>query len=368
MGINDCAIPPMAAPESFAWGPTEIRGTGMSIKGSDVLGAWKRILTGSVPLLSIEITRECPLHCPGCYAYGDTHLGGGVNLRQLSDYRGDELVRRIIALVESHKPLHVSLVGGEPLVRHRELNQVLPALSEMGVWTMVVTSAVIPIPMEWQKIPRTTVAVSVDGLPEHHDIRRHPATYERILKNIEGRKINVHLTITAPMLERRGYLDEYFAFCNARPEVQAIWASTYTPQIGENTPEMLSPAQRDIVCDSVAGWRERYPRLLMAASTPAALLHPPESPAKCTFARMSVNYSADLRTRVEPCIFGGNPDCSQCGCAISVGLHAIQKIKLGGLVPLGPIMRGSTSIGAAVNRMRTDLDEPPRWSKGTEAA
>ena len=32
-------------------------------------------------MLSIEITRECPLHCPGCYAYGDTHLGGSVTLR-----------------------------------------------------------------------------------------------------------------------------------------------------------------------------------------------------------------------------------------------------------------------------------------------
>ncbi len=341
----------------------------MSIKPRDVFGAWKRILTGSIPLMSIEITRECPLHCPGCYAYGDTHLGGGVNLRQLSDYRGEELVRRIVALVARHKPLHVSLVGGEPLVRHRELNQVLPALSQMGVWTMVVTSAVIPIPLEWQNIPRTTVAVSVDGLPKHHDIRRHPATYERILKNIDGRKINVHLTITAPMLERRDYLDEYFAFWNARPEVQAIWASTYTPQVGESAPEMLSPAQRQMVCDAVAGWRQNYPKLLMAASTPAALLKPPENPAHCTFASMSVNYSADLKTRVEPCIFGGNPDCSQCGCAISVGLHVIQNIKLGGFVSLGTLMRSSTSIGAAVNRVRPDLGRP-RWVNldKTEAA
>src|SRR5689334_21289177 len=105
----------------------------------DVMGAWKRVLTGSVPLLSIEITRECPLHCPGCYAYGDTHLGNGTNLRQLSDYRGDELVERIVELVRRHRPLHVSLVGGEPLVRHRELSRILPRLSQMEVWSMVVT-------------------------------------------------------------------------------------------------------------------------------------------------------------------------------------------------------------------------------------
>ena len=78
--------------------------------------AWGRILTGYRPNLSIEITKECPLRCPGCYAYGDEHLGGGVTLRGLADYKGDELVDRFMALDRSHRPLHVSIVGGEPLV------------------------------------------------------------------------------------------------------------------------------------------------------------------------------------------------------------------------------------------------------------
>ncbi len=54
-------------------------------------------------------------------------------------------------------------------------------------------------------LPSVRVAISVDGLPEHHDIRRKPATYERILKNIEGREVNIHWVITRPMLERAGY-------------------------------------------------------------------------------------------------------------------------------------------------------------------
>ena len=33
--------------------------------------AWGRILAGRVPNLSVEITRECPLTCPGCYAFTD---------------------------------------------------------------------------------------------------------------------------------------------------------------------------------------------------------------------------------------------------------------------------------------------------------
>src|SRR5215212_9102310 len=170
-------------------------------------------------MLSIEITRECPLSCPGCYAYGDDHLGGVTKLSELRDFRGDELVSGVIGLVKKHKPLQVSLVGGEPLMRHKELSMILPELSRMGTFSMVVTSAVIPIPIEWMSLDRVTVAVSVDGLPAEHDARRKPATYERILRNIEGRRINVHTTITQQMLNREGYLDEFLAFWSARSEV-----------------------------------------------------------------------------------------------------------------------------------------------------
>src|SRR5678810_527024 len=115
-----------------------------------VMQAWGKILTGYRPNISIEITKECPLRCPGCYAYGDEHLGGnGVTLRGLADYKGDELVSRFMAVIDKIQPLHVSIVGGEPLVRYKELNQILPQLAERGVHTQVVTSAVRTIPQEW---------------------------------------------------------------------------------------------------------------------------------------------------------------------------------------------------------------------------
>ena len=135
-----------------------------SLTPRDVLAAWWGILNGRAPMLSIEITRECPLSCPGCYAYGETHLGAEVTLRDLSDLRGDALVEGVLGLVKKHRPIHVSLVGGEPLVRHRELSRLLPRLSEMGIFSLIPTSAVIPMPEEWMKIPRLRVSVSVDGL------------------------------------------------------------------------------------------------------------------------------------------------------------------------------------------------------------
>ena len=69
---------------------------GPSLTPRDLARAGWRVLSGNVPLLSIEITRECPLSCPGCYAYGESHLGGGVTLRELRDFRGDALVEGVL--------------------------------------------------------------------------------------------------------------------------------------------------------------------------------------------------------------------------------------------------------------------------------
>jgi sulfatase maturation enzyme AslB (radical SAM superfamily) len=313
-------------------------------------------------MLSIEITRECPLSCPGCYAYGDTHLGGGVTLSELSDLRGEKLVEGVLRLVRKHKPLHVSLVGGEPMVRHRELSQILPALSRMEVFALVVTSGVLPVPVEWMSLPRVRVAISVDGLPEHHDIRRKPATYERILKNIEGREVNIHWVITRPMLERAGYLEEYVNFWSARVETNRIWVSVYTPQIGEQSPETLNLEDRASLARQLPSLAKRYPKLLFNEGLAQAFLHPPKNPDACLFAKMSANYSADFETRIEPCVFGGTPDCSQCGCAASSGLHWIRGIKVAGPVKVDHFIASSVKIGLMMNRLRFRAIRPTRWN------
>ena len=84
-----------------------------------IFPAWGRILLGYRPFLSIEITKECPLKCPGCYAYEPTHLRDGRPIASSSEWLGIELVERILRLIRRLRPLHVSFVGGEPLVRGR---------------------------------------------------------------------------------------------------------------------------------------------------------------------------------------------------------------------------------------------------------
>jgi len=206
----------------------------------------------------------------------------------------------------------------------------------------------------------------VDGLPEHHDVRRQPATYQRILQNIEGREINVHWVITRPMLSRPDYLQEYVSFWSARPEVNRIWVSVYTPQLGEQSAETLTPEDRQILARRLSSLNREYPKLLLTDGMAEALLHPPSGPEDCLFSRMSANYSADLQSRVEPCVFGGAPDCSQCGCAISSALHWIRSVKVVGPVKVGHFVKGSIAVGTLMNRLRSRAMQPSRWRPSSQ--
>src|SRR3989442_11062754 len=257
----------------------------MSVGGREIVQAWGRILAGYRPNISIEITRECPLRCPGCYAYGDDHLGGGVTLRGLADYQGDELVTRFMALVDRHRPLHVSIVGGEPLVRYRELGRILPQLAERQIHTQLVTSAVRPIPREWAALPRLQIVVSIDGLQPEHDARRTPATYDRILKHIDGHQITVHCTVTRQQVRRDGYLEEFLTTWDANPNTRLIWISLYTPQVGEASAERLSASDRRHVVSDLMALRLRYPKLAAPKGLLDVYADRPQSPEECVFAR-----------------------------------------------------------------------------------
>lgn len=307
-------------------------------------------MSGGYPSLSIEITRECPLRCPGCYAYEPEHLQGTGLLRELNDYKGEDLVENVLSLVTKHKPIHLSIVGGEPLVRFRELDILLPKLSELGVAVQLVTSAVREIPKAWNEIDGLYIVVSIDGLQPEHDARRKPATYERILRNIQGHSITVHCTVTSQTAQRDGYYEEFLEFWSARREVRQIWMSLFTPQIGATDDEILSPRVREEIISDFVQLREKFPKLVFPDRVATGYREPPKSPDECIFAKTTLNLTANLEDRVTPCQFGGTPDCSQCGCIASAGLAAVGNYKLFNILPLRNIYTASDKIGGLFRR------------------
>jgi len=313
------------------------------MKKSDILRLWGRVLRGHTPFLSLEITKECPLKCPGCYAYSPDHLGPLTTLRQLSDYRGADLVSATVAVVRRLRPIHVSIIGGEPLVRHREVCELLPRLDQMGVEVQLVTSAVRPIPEEWNSIPSLHLVVSIDGLAPEHDRRRTPATYDRIMKHIAPHRVTVHCTVTKQMLVRPGYLGDFCRFWSDRPEVRKIWFSIYTPQENDRSPERLRPQDRKTLFEELSATAE-FPKVHLPQMVLDGYRNPPRSPEECTFARLTTCLSADLKTHVTPCQLGGKPVCDECGCIASAGMHGLARLKLGGLVPVSAILNASIRL------------------------
>jgi len=292
------------------------------------------------------------LRCPGCYAYGDDHLGGDVTLRQVNDFKGQELIDRALRIVDDEKPIHLSIIGGEPLVRFRELNELLPQLAARGIYTQVVTSAVRPIPREWASIPRLQICVSIDGLQPEHDKRRTPATYDRILKHIVGHQITVHCTVTRQQVQRDGYLEEFARFWSDEPNTRQLWFSLYTPQIGEVSDEILTPHDRERVIAALMSLRARFPRIQMPEGLVKQYATPPRNPDECVFAQTTTCVSADFEHRITPCQFGGNPDCAQCGCIASAALKAVAAHRLPGGIRVGAIFESSLRIGTALAARR----------------
>ena len=320
---------------------------------SQILQAWGKILKGDHPSLSIEITRECPLRCPGCYAFDDAHLGGGQTLRDLNDRKGQFLIDGVLEVVDRLKPLHLSIVGGDPLVRYRELESLVPQLLARGTHVQIVTSAFRKMNPDWAHLQNLNIVVSIDGLQPEHDKRRAPATYDRILKNIADQKVTIHSTITAQMMKRPGYLEEFLKFWTPRPEIKKVWFSLFTPQVGHQLPEMLSKEERLRAIEEMTQLRKQFAKLDMKEAVIRQFAAPPPSPDDCVFALTTQTLSADLQTKITPCQFGGNPDCAACGCIASMGLAAIAAHKLGGFLPVSAIFKASIAVGQWRARSRS---------------
>jgi hypothetical protein len=157
------------------------------------------------------------------------------------------------------------------------------------------------------------------------------------------------------MMKRPGYLKEFLEFWTPRREIRKVWFSLFTPQIGDHLPEMLTSDERSRAIAELLELRKQFPKLDMPEGLIRQFSKPPHSPRECVFALTTQTLSADLKTKITPCQFGGNPDCASCGCIASMGLAAIGAHKLGGVIPVGAIFKASVNFG----QRKTKRRDPP---------
>jgi hypothetical protein len=156
---------------------------------------------------------------------------------------------------------------------------------------------------------------------------------------------------------RAGYLEEFLHFWSANPAIRKIWFSLFTPQRGATDPEILSPEQRLAVMEELRRLRPLHPKLDMHDIVIDEIAVPPANPDACIFARTTETISADLTTKITPCQFGGDPNCSQCGCIASMGLAAVGHYKVTGKLTAGHLFLASDRLGKGLRRFRESLSQ-----------
>ena len=103
----------------------------------------------------------------------------------------------------------------------------------------------------------------------------------------------------------------------------------------------------------------------MIPSVVRGYLQPPQNPDECIFAKTTACLSSDLKRPITPCQYGGDPDCTQCGCMASVGLRRVGDYKLGGLVAAADDLQRVDSRSATASGPWSGTRPP---NSGTPAA
>jgi len=128
-----------------------------------------------------------------------------------------------------------------------------------------------------------------------------------------------------------------------------------TPDTLPPTPSLKAALAEDraLLVNEIVALYAQEPKLRdMRPSIVRGYLNPPQSPEECIFSKTTDCLSADLQKEITPCQFGGDPDCTQCGCLASVALDTVGRHRLGRVIPVRSILGGSLSIGRRVRRFR----------------
>ena len=192
---------------------------------SEIVQAWGKILKGEKPPAFDRNYQGMPVEMPRLLRVRRRPFGGGPTPRDLNDRRGQALVDGVLEVVYCIKPLHLSIVGANPMVRYRELELIIPQLLARGVHVQIVTSV---SPNHGSYVAETgavaRLVVSIDGCATRTRCPARPrATDDRILRNIAGQRVTIHCTVTGQMMKRPGYLGEFLEFWTPRPEIKKVW-------------------------------------------------------------------------------------------------------------------------------------------------
>lgn len=288
---------------------------------------------------SVEITDRCNAGCHYCYVYPEhwaqnRRIKGYLELNP-KEHRGAE--QRIYDVLESLRKegvVHITLVGGEPALAPRVLKyaaKIFPI-----VW--VVTNGAAPLP----ELPcSTSIFVSIDGPPEHHNKVRDPLGFfaKHRYRNLTGmsaaitRNINassrgayVHCTLIPPLIPRMPELVDWLV--QDIEKLRGIVVSG-AATVAKDDPLAFTVEDRQRLKCTIESLACKYSWELFPFNQPRVnqLLFDSEfmirNPRNCSVARRVKSLDFEGRSTGK-CILR-DADCETCACNITGLQRAVRQ-------------------------------------------
>jgi len=165
----------------------------------------------------------------------------------------------------------------------------IPLLLSRGIHVQVVTSAFRTMGPDLGESTAPARSRIHRWLQPEHDVRRAPATYDRILKNIVEQRITVHCTVTGQMMKRQDTWPNSWSSDAAPGDreglVQPVHSSGWRSHAGNLEFRGTCAGHADMV-----ELRKQHPKLDMPEAVIRQFASPPHRPQDCV-----------LRSRLRRC-------------------------------------------------------------------
>ena len=128
----------------------------------------------------------------------------------------------------------------------------------------------------------------------------------------------------------------------------------FTPQVGEQLPEVLQPDERQRAIADILALRNEFPKLDMPEARIRQFSAPPRSPEECVFALTTQTYAqADLKNQNRSLSIRRKSGLRVVRVLRFDGLGRYRRAQAGGIIPVGAIFKASVRIGQ-IGRARSE--------------
>lgn len=138
---------------------------------------WMKVAGKSLPLTVIfNVTNRCNLHCKHCYA---SYFN-----RSIKNEMTTEEIKTLVKDLKNNGCLRISFSGGEPLLR-KDISELIDYAKSQGM-SVTLDSNGILVPKRLADLKNLdSLAISLDGKPEHHDVLRGKGGGAKALEGIK---------------------------------------------------------------------------------------------------------------------------------------------------------------------------------------